>query len=64
MLERAGIATASAELLLGRMRANVDDLCRERDALLKDGRHSNLSLVKANWWRGAMVIFAERHKRA
>ena len=43
MLERAGIATASAELLLGRMRANVDDLCRERDALLKDGRHSNLS---------------------
>lgn len=28
-----GVATASAELLLLRMRAKVDDLCRERDAL-------------------------------
>jgi hypothetical protein len=28
MLQRAGIATASAELLLARMRAKVDDLCR------------------------------------
>ncbi|WP_409189747.1 hypothetical protein [Bradyrhizobium sp. RDM4] len=35
MLQRAGIATASAELLLGRMRAKVDDLCRERNALEK-----------------------------
>ncbi|OSJ18219.1 hypothetical protein BST63_06165 [Bradyrhizobium canariense] len=35
MLQRAGIATASAELLLARMRAKVDDLCRERDALRK-----------------------------
>ena len=34
MLERAGLATASAELLLVRMRAKVDDLCRERAALL------------------------------
>lgn len=33
MLQRAGVATASAELLLTRMRAKVDDLCRERDAL-------------------------------
>ena len=32
-LQRAGVATASAELLLLRMRAKVDDLCRERDAL-------------------------------
>ncbi|MDA9396258.1 hypothetical protein WN73_37725 [Bradyrhizobium sp. CCBAU 45394] len=32
MLQRAGVATASAELLLTRMRAKVDDLCRERDA--------------------------------
>lgn len=35
MLQRAGVATASAELLLSRMRAKVDDLCRERDALRK-----------------------------
>ncbi len=34
MLQRAGLATASAELLLVRMRAKVDDLCRERAALL------------------------------
>ena len=33
MLQRAGVATASAELLLTRMRAKVDGLCRERDAL-------------------------------
>ncbi len=35
MLQRAGVATASAELLLVRMRAKVDDLCRERDAFRK-----------------------------
>jgi hypothetical protein len=33
MLQRAGVATASAELLLVRMRAKVEDLCRERDTL-------------------------------
>lgn len=33
MLQRAGVATASAEIL--RMRAKVDDLCRERDASRK-----------------------------
>jgi hypothetical protein len=32
MLQRAGVSTASAELLLTRMRAKVDDLCREREA--------------------------------
>ncbi|WP_024508396.1 hypothetical protein [Bradyrhizobium sp. ARR65] len=32
-LQRAGVSTASAELLLARLRAKVDDLCRERDAL-------------------------------
>jgi hypothetical protein len=37
MLQRAGVATASAELLLTRMRAKVDDLCRERDALRTGG---------------------------
>jgi len=35
MLQRADVATASAELLLARMRAKVDDLCRERNALRK-----------------------------
>jgi hypothetical protein len=35
MLRRAGIATAAAELLLARMRAKIDDLCREREALRK-----------------------------
>ena len=35
MLRRAGMSTASAELLLSRMRAKVDDLCREREALRK-----------------------------
>lgn len=35
MLQRARAATASAELLLTRMRARVDDLCREREALRK-----------------------------
>jgi hypothetical protein len=33
LLQRAGVSTASAELLLARMRAKVDDLCREREAL-------------------------------
>ena len=34
-LQRAGICTASAELLLGRMHAKIDDLCAERDRLKK-----------------------------
>ena len=33
MLKRAAIPTASAELLLTRMRAKVGDLCREREVL-------------------------------
>jgi hypothetical protein len=35
MLQRAGVSTASAELLLSRMRVKVDDLCRERETLRK-----------------------------
>jgi hypothetical protein len=34
-LQRAGIGTASAELLLGRMLAKIEDLCAERDRLKK-----------------------------
>jgi hypothetical protein len=33
MLRRAGISTASAELLLARTRAKVDDLCNRRAKL-------------------------------
>ena len=35
-LQRAGISTASAELLLGRMRAKIDVLCGERDRLKRE----------------------------
>jgi hypothetical protein len=31
MLQRAGVSTASPELLLSRMRGKVDELCRERE---------------------------------
>jgi hypothetical protein len=37
MLQRAGISTASAELLLARMRAKIHDLSRERDTLRAAG---------------------------
>jgi len=37
-LKRAGISTASAELLLARMQATVDGLCVERDMLFADQR--------------------------
>jgi hypothetical protein len=32
-LQRAGISTASAEVLLARMFTKIDDLCAERDRL-------------------------------
>jgi hypothetical protein len=35
-LERAGIATTSAEALLNRMLGKIDDLCAERDRLIKE----------------------------
>ena len=35
-LQRAGISTAAAELLLGRMQAKIDDLCDERALLKKE----------------------------
>ena len=35
-LQRAGISTASAELLLRRMLAKIEDLCAERDRLKKE----------------------------
>ena len=39
-LQRAGISTASAELLLGRMLAKIDGLCEQRDQMKKDCRRS------------------------
>ena len=35
-LQRAGISTASAELLLTRMLAKIDHLCAERDRLMAE----------------------------
>jgi hypothetical protein len=35
-LQRAGIPTASAEALLGRMLNKIDELCAERDRLKKE----------------------------
>ena len=35
-LQRAGISTASAELLLARMHSKIDDLCAQRDRLKKE----------------------------
>ena len=35
-LQRAGISTASAELLLARMHTRIDALCAERERLKKD----------------------------
>ena len=35
-LQRAGIASASAEALLERMLSKIDDLCVERDRLKKE----------------------------
>ena len=35
-LQRASISTASAELLLERMLAKIEDLCAERDRLKKE----------------------------
>jgi hypothetical protein len=40
MLQRAGASTASAELLPSRMRAKVDDVCRERDDPRRLGKAS------------------------
>nr|WP_028160070.1 hypothetical protein [Bradyrhizobium japonicum] len=34
-LQRAGVGTASAEALLGRMQAKVDGLCLQRDDMKK-----------------------------
>ncbi|WP_456624167.1 MULTISPECIES: hypothetical protein [unclassified Bradyrhizobium] len=44
-LQRAGLGTASAEALLSRMQARIDDLCAQRDALKKAQPHHNQGKV-------------------
>jgi hypothetical protein len=52
-LQRAGISTALAELLLGRMLAKIDGLCDERDRLKKEqGRPDE----GARAWRPELVM--------
>jgi hypothetical protein len=46
-LQRAGISTAAAELLLGRMQAKIEDLCDERDRLKKEEGGSTKGRVLA-----------------
>jgi hypothetical protein len=50
-LQRAGISTASAELLLQRMLAKIDSLCAERDRLKKvaPGPTTGKVLGGRNW---------------
>ena len=48
-LQRAGISTASAELLLGRMHAKIDQLCSERERL-KKGQPSKPKVLGGRSW--------------
>jgi hypothetical protein len=50
-LQRAGVSTASAELLLERMLNKVDTLCAERDRLRADepGRNKGKVLGGRRW---------------
>jgi hypothetical protein len=50
-LQRAGISTASAELLLARMQTKIDSLCAERDRLKKQlpGHTSGRVIGGRNW---------------
>jgi hypothetical protein len=49
-LRRAGISTASAELLLGRMHSKIDDLCAQRDRLKKDVPARKLGALGGRSW--------------
>jgi hypothetical protein len=49
-LQRAGISTASAELLLGRMHAKIDDLCAERERLKKEQRGPKGRVLGGRSW--------------
>ncbi len=49
-LQRAGISTASAELLLGRMHTKIDSLCTERDRLKKEEPARKLGALGGRSW--------------
>ena len=44
-LQRAGVGTASAEALLGRMLVRIDGLCEQRDEMKKRAIHQNKGRV-------------------
>lgn len=48
-LQRAGISTASAELLLRRMHGKIDDLCAQRDRLKKEQLAERKVLGGRSW---------------
>jgi hypothetical protein len=49
-LQRAGISTASAELLLARMHTTIDGLCEERDRLKKQEPARKLGALGGRNW--------------
>jgi hypothetical protein len=49
-LQRAGISTASAELLLARMQTKIDDFCAERDRLKKEQPARKTGALGARTW--------------
>lgn len=49
-LQRAGISTASAELLLGRMHTKIDGLCEQRDRLKKSEPTRKLGALGGRSW--------------
>jgi hypothetical protein len=51
LLQRAGISTASAELLLGQMLAKIDTFCEQRDELKKDLPKPH-KVLGGRSWRG------------
>ena len=49
-LQRAGISTASAELLLTRMLSTIDDLCSQRDRLKKEQPVPKMGALGGRTW--------------
>ena len=49
-LRRAGISTTSAEALLGRMHAKIDDLCAERDRLKREQPARRVGALGGRSW--------------
>jgi hypothetical protein len=48
-LQRAGISTASAELLLARMHTKIDELCSERERLKQEQPFKSRVLGGRSW---------------